>query len=108
LTGTLPIMAHKKVKKVDPLGKSSFKFVEPVRKKAERENLQRATCKLCKKFYDVVIDGNAKGIAECCCNHLQNSHHHFATLLLKLQKVFGTLALIQSLDFIEVQSSCME
>jgi len=33
---------------MDPLEKPPFKFVEHVRKKAKGENLQGATCKLCK------------------------------------------------------------
>ncbi|KAJ3679038.1 hypothetical protein LUZ60_017049 [Juncus effusus] len=32
-----------------------FKFVEPVRKKGERENLKGVECKQCKKFYDAVL-----------------------------------------------------
>lgn len=36
-------------------GKQSFKFVEPVRRKAERENLKGIECRQCKKFYDAVL-----------------------------------------------------
>ncbi|GFZ00453.1 protein gamma response 1 [Actinidia rufa] len=40
---------------------SGFKYVEPVRKKAERENLKGIECKQCKKFYDAVLpDGGGK------------------------------------------------
>ncbi|KAI7753733.1 hypothetical protein M8C21_021253, partial [Ambrosia artemisiifolia] len=34
--------------------KKSFKYVEPVRKKAERANLKGVECKQCRKFYDAV------------------------------------------------------
>ncbi|XAR54341.1 hypothetical protein NMG60_11029420 [Bertholletia excelsa] len=38
-----------------------FKYVEPVRKKSERENLKGIECKQCKKFYDAVLpDGGGK------------------------------------------------
>lgn len=40
--------------------KKSFKYVEPVRKKAERENLKGVECKQCRKFYDAVLP-NADG-----------------------------------------------
>ncbi|XP_030476321.1 protein gamma response 1 [Syzygium oleosum] len=36
-------------------GRQSFKFVEPVRRKAERENLKGIECRQCKKFYDAVL-----------------------------------------------------
>ena len=36
-------------------GKKDFKYVEPVRKKADRENLKGIECKQCKKFYDAVL-----------------------------------------------------
>lgn len=42
-------------------GKNGFKFVEPVRKKAERENLKGVECKQCKKFYDAVLPNNGGG-----------------------------------------------
>ena len=35
--------------------KGSFKYVEPVRKKAEREKLRGFECNQCKKFYDAVL-----------------------------------------------------
>ncbi|XP_057790709.1 protein gamma response 1 isoform X2 [Salvia miltiorrhiza] len=36
---------------------SGFKYVEPVRKKSERESLKGVECKQCKKFYDAVLPG---------------------------------------------------
>lgn len=38
-----------------------FKYVEPVRKKAERENLKGVECKQCKKFYDAVLPDGGQG-----------------------------------------------
>ncbi|XP_022959640.1 protein gamma response 1 [Cucurbita moschata] len=40
--------------------RGGFKFVEPVRKKTDRQNLKGMECKQCKKFYDAVLpdDGN--------------------------------------------------
>jgi splicing factor 4 len=35
--------------------KKGFKYVEPVRKKADREKLKGVECKQCKKFYDAVL-----------------------------------------------------
>ncbi|KAF6137122.1 hypothetical protein GIB67_030886 [Kingdonia uniflora] len=37
-----------------------FKFVEPVRKKADREKLTGFECKQCKKFYDAVLPNGSK------------------------------------------------
>ncbi|XP_010503928.1 PREDICTED: protein gamma response 1-like isoform X1 [Camelina sativa] len=48
--------------------KKSFKHVESVRKKAERENLKGVECKQCKKFYDAVHpenDGNSNKSLRC-------------------------------------------
>ncbi|XP_030552197.1 protein gamma response 1 isoform X2 [Rhodamnia argentea] len=39
-------------------GKRSFKYVEPVRRKAERENLKGIECRQCKRFYDAVLPDN--------------------------------------------------
>ncbi|KAG8391279.1 hypothetical protein BUALT_Bualt01G0171500 [Buddleja alternifolia] len=41
-------------------GTSGFKYVEPVRKKSERENLKGVECKQCKKFYDAVLPDAGK------------------------------------------------
>ncbi|KAK6162930.1 hypothetical protein DH2020_002771 [Rehmannia glutinosa] len=42
------------------VGPSGFKYVEPVRKKSERESLKGVECKQCKKFYDAVLPGAGK------------------------------------------------
>ncbi|XP_038897263.1 protein gamma response 1 [Benincasa hispida] len=60
-----------------------FKFVEPVRKKADRQNLKGIECKQCKKFYDAVLanDGNeeANGDKPClrCEHHDGVSRHRY-------------------------------
>ncbi|XP_060217120.1 protein gamma response 1 isoform X2 [Lycium barbarum] len=41
-------------------GATGFKYIEPVRKKAERENLKGIECLQCKKFYDAVRPGEDK------------------------------------------------
>ncbi|XP_009591986.1 protein gamma response 1 isoform X2 [Nicotiana tabacum] len=41
-------------------GATGFKYIEPVRKKAERENLKGVECQQCKKFYDAVLPGEDK------------------------------------------------
>lgn len=65
-------------------GKNGFKFVEPVRKKAERENLKGVECKQCKKFYDAVLpnDGGGKDIDKNkhnfrCEHHEGVSRHRY-------------------------------
>ncbi|KAG0617448.1 hypothetical protein M758_5G190200 [Ceratodon purpureus] len=78
-------MAGSRKRSLESLGKQpvkapAFKFVEPVRKKAERENLQATECKLCKKFYDAVIEGDAKGMAAARCTHMDKSRHRFRNL----------------------------
>ncbi|XP_078432948.1 protein gamma response 1 [Wolffia australiana] len=55
-----------------------FKFVEPVRKKADRENLTGVECKQCKKFYDAVLPRGGGAAAEPRCEHHQGvSRHRF-------------------------------
>ncbi|XP_023638001.1 protein gamma response 1 isoform X1 [Capsella rubella] len=57
--------------------KKSFKHVESVRKKAERENLKGMECKQCKKFYDAVHpenDGN--GNKSLRCEHHEGVSRH--------------------------------
>ncbi|KHN37608.1 Histidinol dehydrogenase, chloroplastic [Glycine soja] len=58
----------------------SFKYVEPVRKKAERENLKGVECKQCRKFYDAVLpnaDGkDADSKQSFRCEHLDGVSRH--------------------------------
>ncbi|KAF3452673.1 hypothetical protein FNV43_RR03106 [Rhamnella rubrinervis] len=60
--------------------KKGFKFVEPVRKKAERENLKGVECKQCKKFYDVVLcngeDNMNNGNHNIRCEHHDGVSRH--------------------------------
>lgn len=58
-----PNKLHKSPPRV---GTAGFKYVEPVRKKSERENLKGVECKQCKKFYDAVLpDGTNKQDIRC-------------------------------------------
>ncbi|XP_062094641.1 protein gamma response 1 [Humulus lupulus] len=61
-------------------GEKCFKFVEPVRKKAERENLKGVECKQCKKFYDAVLcsdKGNNTNNNFRCEHHDGVSRHRY-------------------------------
>lgn len=61
-----------------------FKFIEPVRKKAERENLKGVECKQCKKFYDAVLPKDGEGKEQCTdgigtslkCEHHEGVSRH--------------------------------
>ncbi|GMI77068.1 gamma response gene 1 [Hibiscus trionum] len=62
--------------------KGSFKYVEPVRKKAEREKLKGFECNQCKKFYDAVLDKGDQGNEEWnrnfrCEHHDGVSRHRY-------------------------------
>lgn len=62
--------------------KKSFKYVEPVRKKAERANLKGIECKQCKKFYDAVlpdggVDNNKQNLR--CEHHEGVSRHRYSS-----------------------------
>lgn len=46
-----------------------YKYVEPVRKKDEREKLQGVECNQCKKFYDAVLTNNGSGAVSARCEH---------------------------------------
>jgi len=61
-----------------PAANKGFKYVEPVRKKAERENLQGVECKQCKKFYDAVLpdDDTANGHKTMRCEHHDGVSRH--------------------------------
>ncbi|XP_047319457.1 protein gamma response 1 [Impatiens glandulifera] len=59
-----------------PLPQKDFKFVEPVRKKADRENLKGIECKQCKKFYDAVLNGDENNKQELRCEHHDGVSRH--------------------------------
>nr|KYP69945.1 Protein gamma response 1 [Cajanus cajan] len=61
--------------------KRNFKYVEPVRKKAERENLKGVECKQCRKFYDAVLPNADGKDADSSkqnfrCEHLDGASRH--------------------------------
>ncbi|GAB4828104.1 hypothetical protein Ancab_035019 [Ancistrocladus abbreviatus] len=60
------------VPRPDPRG---FKYVEPVRKKTERENLKGVECKQCKKFYDAVLPDGRDRDAEGSKGKIRCEHH---------------------------------
>ncbi|CAH9118256.1 unnamed protein product [Cuscuta europaea] len=53
---------------------SVVKYIEPVRKKSERENLKGIECKQCKKFYDAVLPSEDKNFSANTHN-LRCEHH---------------------------------
>ncbi|CAA7409514.1 unnamed protein product [Spirodela intermedia] len=56
-----------------------FKYVEPVRKKAERENLKGVECRQCEKFYDAVLPGGRDGrssAGDVRCEHHEGVSRH--------------------------------
>ncbi|CAL1409335.1 unnamed protein product [Linum trigynum] len=57
-------------------GKNGFKYVETVRKKAEREKLQGVECKQCKKFYDAVLENGGGGNENLRCEHHDGVSRH--------------------------------
>ncbi|XP_054811792.1 protein gamma response 1 isoform X1 [Prosopis cineraria] len=61
--------------------KKSFKYIEPVRKKAEREKLKGIECKQCKKFYDAVLSSEEGKDPDSSkqnfrCEHLDGVSRH--------------------------------
>ncbi|EEC80969.1 hypothetical protein OsI_23692 [Oryza sativa Indica Group] len=57
----MPVPKQQSTISIQPPNKG-FKYTEPVRKKADRENLKGVECKQCKKFYDAVLpDGRTNG-----------------------------------------------
>lgn len=57
-----------------------FRYREPVRKKAERENLEGVECMQCKKFYDAVLpadDNNPNDKIRRCEHHDGVSRHRY-------------------------------
>lgn len=58
----------------------AFRYHEPVRKKAERENLEGVECMQCKKFYDAVLpgdDNNPNDKIRRCEHHDGVSRHRY-------------------------------
>ncbi|MED6143453.1 hypothetical protein PIB30_006405 [Stylosanthes scabra] len=73
----------KKQSSIQVVNKRSFKYIEPVRKKAERENLKGVECKQCRKFYEAVLpsaDGKDPDVREQnfrCEHHDGVSRHRY-------------------------------
>ncbi|KAL3622477.1 hypothetical protein CASFOL_033888 [Castilleja foliolosa] len=59
------------------VGTSGFKYVGPVRKKAEREKLKGIECKQCKKFYDAVLPNGGDKQNMRCEHHDGVSRHRY-------------------------------
>ncbi|WCJ18963.1 gamma response gene 1 [Euphorbia peplus] len=59
-------------------GQKEIKYVEPVRKKAEREKLKGVECKQCKKFYDAVLPNEGQDVdgASFRCEHHDGVSRH--------------------------------
>ncbi|KAJ1388639.1 hypothetical protein SESBI_38979 [Sesbania bispinosa] len=67
---------QKKQSSVTVANKRSFKYIEPVRKKAERENLKGVECKQCRKFYDAVLPNAESSKQNFRCEHLDGVSRH--------------------------------
>lgn len=65
-------------RKVVPVSKQGpmYKYVEPVRKKDEREKLQGVECNQCKKFYDAVLLNNGTDAPSARCEHHDVTSRH--------------------------------
>lgn len=73
VTNTNAVPQKQSISVLGPAVNKGFKYVEPVRKKSERENLQGIECKQCKKFYDAVLpDDNGANNA----NKTMRCEHH--------------------------------
>ncbi|KAM0908287.1 hypothetical protein ACQ4PT_015554 [Festuca glaucescens] len=78
----IPVPKQRSTISIHPPNKG-FKYTEPVRKKADRENLKGVECKQCKKFYDAVLpDGrvNSNGMDSTsmrCEHHDGVSRHRY-------------------------------
>ncbi|XP_059652896.1 protein gamma response 1-like [Cornus florida] len=56
-------------------GTRAFKYVEPVRKKAERQSLKGIECKDCKKFYDAVLHNDGGKDTDGSKQNSRCEHH---------------------------------
>ncbi|GJP69984.1 hypothetical protein CLOP_g974 [Closterium sp. NIES-67] len=53
-----------------------FKYVDVVRKKADREMLQAGECETCRKFYDAILEGDVQGVMAPRCEQHQVASRH--------------------------------
>lgn len=74
---TQDVNANLRTEKREMPIQKGFKYVEPVRKKAERENLKGVECKQCKKFYDAVLcNDEDKNTSNIRCEHHDGVSRH--------------------------------
>ncbi|KAI3919982.1 hypothetical protein MKW98_001238 [Papaver atlanticum] len=71
-----PAPQKQKISIMKPPNDRGFKYVEPVRKKADRENLKGIECKQCKKFYDAVLPGGDQNNNNLRCEHHDGVSRH--------------------------------
>ncbi|XP_047061089.1 protein gamma response 1-like [Lolium rigidum] len=76
----IPVPKQRSAISIHPPNKG-FKYTEPVRKKADRENLKGVECKQCKKFYDAVlpdgrVNGNGMDSTSMRCEHHDGVSRH--------------------------------
>ncbi|XP_047060860.1 protein gamma response 1-like [Lolium rigidum] len=76
----IPVPKQRSTISIHPPNKG-FKYTEPVRKKADRENLKGVECKQCKKFYDAVlpdgrVNGNGTDSTSMRCEHHDGVSRH--------------------------------
>nr|XP_051208910.1 protein gamma response 1 isoform X2 [Lolium perenne] len=76
----IPVPKQRSTISIHPPNKG-FKYTEPVRKKADRENLKGVECKQCKKFYDAVlpdgrVNGNGMDSTSMRCEHHDGVSRH--------------------------------
>lgn len=57
-------------------GRTGYKYIEPVRKKADREVLKGVECNQCKKFYDAVRMEGAEVAGDISCEHHNDVSRH--------------------------------
>lgn len=55
---------------------TGYKYIEPVRKKADREALKGVECNQCKKFYDAVRMEGAEVAGDISCEHHNDVSRH--------------------------------
>uniref|UniRef100_A0A7N0T6C5 DNA endonuclease activator Ctp1 C-terminal domain-containing protein n=1 Tax=Kalanchoe fedtschenkoi TaxID=63787 RepID=A0A7N0T6C5_KALFE len=53
-----------------------YKYIEPVRKKAERDNLKGVECNQCKKFFDAVLPNGGSNYKNLRCEHHDGVSRH--------------------------------
>ncbi|KAK1662340.1 hypothetical protein QYE76_050499 [Lolium multiflorum] len=70
----IPVPKQRSTISIHPPNKG-FKYTEPVRKKADRENLKGVECKQCKKFYDAVLPDGRVNVNGTDSRSMRCEHH---------------------------------